>query len=84
MRPHHQKETIIIIIIGQLKEALQKAIEFWATRAKCASVVLYFDIECERSARRYANEVMEIWAEGGKSNNTKRKEGREEKKRKDR
>ena len=47
-------------------------------------MVLYFDIECERSARRYANEVMEIWAEGGKSNNTKQKEEREEKKRKDR
>ena len=66
----------------KVKEALQKAIEFWATRAKCASVVLYFDIECERSARRYANEVMEIWAE--KENRTIRSKKRSERRRRGR
>ncbi len=86
VRPHHQKETSSSSSSSssgvKVKEALQKAIEFWATRAKCASVVLYFDIECERSARRYANEVMEIWAE--KENRTIRSKKRSERRRRGR
>jgi hypothetical protein len=88
VRPHHhQKETSFLSSSSsssgvKVKEALQKAIEFWATRAKCASVVLYFDIECERSARRYANEVMEIWAE--KENRTIRSKKRSERRRRGR
>ena len=89
VRPHHhQKETSFLSSSSsssgvKVKEALQKAIEFWATRAKCcASVVLYFDIECERSARRYANEVMEIWAE--KENRTTRRKKRSERRRRGR
>ena len=89
VRPHHhQKETSFLSSSSsssgvKVKEALQKAIEFWATRAKCcASVVLYFDIECERSARRYANEVMEIWAE--KENRTTRSKKRSERRRRGR
>jgi len=78
LRPHQKEKSSS----SGVKEALQRAIEFWATRAKCASVVLYFDIECERSARRYANEVMEIWAEG--ENRTTRSEKRGERRRRGR
>ena len=77
LRPHQKEKSS-----SGVKEALQRAIEFWATRAKCASMVLYFDIECERSARRYANEVMEIWAEG--ENRTTRSEKRSERRRRGR
>ena len=77
LRPHQKEKSS-----SGVKEALQRAIEFWATRAKCASVVLYFDIECERSARRCANEVMEIWAEG--ENRTTRSEKRSERRRRGR